>query len=79
MPWRVSQLLKGAWQAPIVAQDLHAGFDDEGRQARAEQVGIDQPVIGRIGRGEVGEALVVPVEVAAIHDHAADARCRARR
>ena len=39
-----------------VAQDLHARLDDEGRQPGAEQVGVDQAVVGGVGRGEVGEA-----------------------
>ena len=73
MPWMVRKLLNGLWQAPIVAQHLHARLDDEGRQPDRRQVGIYQPVIGWIGRGEVGEALVVPVELAAVHDGAADA------
>ena len=39
--------------AAEVPQDLDPRLQDEGRRA---QVGIHQPVVGRVGRGEVGEA-----------------------
>jgi hypothetical protein len=71
IPCRVCQLLKGASE---VAQDLDPGLNDERRQADAEQVVIDQAVVGGIRGGEVGEAAAGPVEAAAVDDDAAD-RC----
>ena len=65
--------VEGGEAAAEVAQDLDAGLDDEGRQAGGEQVGVDQAVVGVIRGVEVGEARVVlPGEVAAVDDHAAD-------
>ena len=42
--------VEGRLAGAIVAQDLDTRLDDEGRQTDAGQIGIDQAVIGRIGR-----------------------------
>ena len=57
--------------AAEVPQDLDPRLQDEGRRA---QVGVHQPVVGRVRRGEVGEAAAGPIEIAAVHDDPADGR-----
>ena len=53
-----------------ITQDLNSGFQNEGWSA---QSAVDQPVIGRIGVIEVGEARIVfPFKVTAVHNDAAD-------
>ncbi len=55
-----------------IAQDLHAGFQD--KRGRAETC-IRQAMITRVWLGEIAEATApCPIEIAAINDHAADAR-----
>ena len=52
-----------------VAHELDARLHDVGRAA--EPLRVDHAVVGRVGRAELGEFAVVPVEVAAVHDGAA--------
>ena len=52
-----------------VTQNPGARFGDEGQ--RPEIVRVGNAVIGRVRLDEIREALVMPVEVAAVHDHAA--------
>ena len=59
-----------------VAQQRHADLQDERHVAHArhvaQRVPVHQPVVARVRLGELRELPVVPLELARIHDHAAD-------
>ena len=75
-PLQELECVEGAQRRAEIAQQLHAHFDDEGDIARsgdvAQGVPKNEAVVARVGLGELGEFAVVPLEVAAIHDYAAD-------
>ena len=70
--------VEGGDAAADVAQELEAHFHGVGDVGAAcggegfEGVPMHQPVVGGIGGGETGEASGAPVEIAAVHDDAAD-------
>ena len=57
----------------VVAQNLDTRLGDESRQPGGRQVGIDQPMVGWIGQGKVGEKGIVPIKFTSIHNGAAEA------
>ncbi len=69
-PLEEQERIEWGQAAAKITQDLHARFEDKGRRTKG---GIDQAVIGVIGRIEVREARIAsPLKVSTVDDNAAD-------
>ena len=71
MPWLSRKAFCGGGGYAHVPHQVGAAFGDVG--SGTELIGVDDAVIGIIRRGQAGELVRVslPVELAAVHDHAA--------
>src|SRR6266699_5610242 len=71
-PLQEEPTVEGCYCRTQVTQKLHTRLDDVGQWAE----GLDktQAVVRGIGLDQPGETSIRPVELAAIHDHAADGR-----
>src|SRR5216683_3908683 len=71
-PLQEEPAIQGSYRGSQVTQKLHARLDDVGQWTK----GLDkaQAVVRGIGLDQPGKPSIRPVELAAIHDHAADGR-----